>query len=142
MFPDKNFFIYHPDPALSALAVSLLNFPYEESEHWRREYSQSTGYQKGLFEQSYEDFIRTVARDNQEQLMRFSKIDEDRTNEAVESAITYLKLRKVKRMLLENQLDLEKPHSEEEYNTLHQTHDHLKKMEIELTRKSGTVILK
>ena len=140
--PDKNFFIYHPDPVLSALAVSLLNFPYEESEHWRREYSQSTGYQKGLFEQSYEDFIRIVAPDNQEQLMRYSKIDEDKTNEAVDSAINYLKLRKVKRMLLENQLDLEKPHSEEEYNTLHQTHDHLKKMEIELTRKSGTVIIK
>ncbi|MBP7557490.1 MAG: DNA primase, partial [Chitinophagaceae bacterium] len=39
----KSYFIYHPDTRLSALAVSLLNFPYEESEHWKREYSQSTG---------------------------------------------------------------------------------------------------
>ena len=58
---NKNYFIYHPDPKLSALAVSLLNFPYEESEHWRREFSQATGYQKQLFEQDYESFIRTVA---------------------------------------------------------------------------------
>ena len=122
--------------------MSLLNFPYEESEHWRREFSQATGFQKGLFEQSYEDFIQTVAPDNQEQLMKFSKIDEDRTNEAVDSAINYLKLRKIKRMLLENQQDLEKPHTEEEYSMLHQTHDHLKKMEIELTKKAGTVIIK
>ena len=60
----------------------------------------------------------------------------------VESAISYLKLRKIKRMLLENQLDLEKPHTEEEYNMLNQTHEHLKKMEMELTKKSGTVIIK
>jgi DNA primase len=60
----------------------------------------------------------------------------------VDSAINYLKLRKVKRMLLENQLDLEKPHTPEKYTMLHQTHDHLKQMEIELTRKMGTVIIK
>lgn len=138
----KNYFIYHNDPELSAFAVSLLNFPYEESEHWRREFSQTTGYQKKLFEQSYEDFIRTVARENEEELMSYSKADEDRTNEEVDSAINYLKLKKVKRMLLENQLDLEKSHTPEEYNMLYQTHDHLKRMEMELTKKSGTVILR
>ena len=139
---DKNFFVYHSDPALSSLAVSLLNFPYEESEHWKREFSQATGFQKSLFEQSYEDFIQTVARENEDKLMKFSKMDEDRTNEEVDSAILYLKLRKIKRMLLENQVDLEKPHTEEEYNILHQTHEHLKKMEMELTRESGSVIIK
>jgi DNA primase len=139
---NKNHFIYHPDSGLSTLAVSLLNFPYEESDHWRREFSQSTGYQKQLFEQRYEDFIQTVARNNEEKLMKFLKMDEDRTNEAVDSAINYLKLRKVKRMLLENQLDLEKPHTAEEYSMLHQTHEHLKKMEMELTKKMGTVVIR
>jgi DNA primase len=139
---DKSFFIYHQDTQLSTLAVSLLNFPYEESEHWRREFSQSTGYQKNLFEQSYEDFIQILAKDNEERLMGFSKTGEDRTNEEVGSAIGYLKLRKIKRMLLENQLDLEKPHTEDEYRMLHQTHDHLKQMEVELVKKMGTVIIK
>lgn len=138
----KNYFIYHTDPQLSSLAVALLNFPYEESEHWRREFSQATGFQKSLFEQSYEDFIQTVARTNEDRLMKFLKIDEDKTNEEVESAITYLKLRKVKRMLLENQVDLEKPHTEEEFSMLQQTHEHLKKMEIDLSRKSGAVIIR
>ncbi|HET9430744.1 MAG TPA: toprim domain-containing protein, partial [Chitinophagaceae bacterium] len=137
---NKNYFIYHSDSDLSSLAVSLLNFPYEESSRWRREFSQSTGFQKGLFEQSYEDFIQTLARENDEKLMRFLKSDEDKTNEGVDSAINYLKLRKIKRMLLENQLDLEKPHTEEEYAVLHQTHEHLKKIEIELSKKSGSVI--
>lgn len=140
--PDKQFFIYHSDPRLSSLSVSLLNFPYEESEHWRREFSQSTGYQKRLFEQDYKDFLRTISRDNEKELAGFLKMDEDRTNEEVESAINYLKLRKIKRMLLENQVDMEKPHTPEEYHMLHGAHDHLKKLEMELTRKLGTVILK
>jgi DNA primase len=139
---NKNYFVYHEDRDLSALAVSLLNAPYEESEHWRGEYSQSSGYTKSLFEQPYENFIRAVAKDSEKELMRYLKMDEDRTTEVVDSAINYLKLRKVKRMLLENQLDLEKPHTKEEYTMLHQTHDHLKQMEIGLTRKMGTVIIK
>ncbi len=140
--PDKNYFIYHPDPKLSALAVSLLNFPYEESEHWRREFSQTTGYQQQLFEQSYENFIRTVARDNEDELMSYLKMDEDTTNEDVESAINYLKLRKIKRMILENQVDMEKQHTQDELEMLRRTHEHLKQMEIELTKKMGTAIIR
>ena len=139
---NKNYFIYHPDPKLSALAVSLLNFPYEESEHWRKEYSQATGYQKQLFEQDYESFIRTVATDNEQQLMSYLKMDEDKTHEEVESALNYLKLRKIKRMLHENQADMEKPHSKDEFEMLFRTHDHLKKMEMAITEKLGSVIIK
>jgi DNA primase len=140
--PSKSYFIYHPDTKLSTFAVSLLNFPYEESERWRTEFSQDSGFQKQLFEQSYEDFMKTIAKDNDKKLMSFLKIDEDTTNEEVESVINYLKLRKVKRMLLENQLDMEKPHSPEEYEMLHQTHNHLKEMEIGLTKKMGAVIIR
>ena len=139
---NKNYFIYHEDKALSTLVVSLLNFPHDESGRWRTDFSQSSGYQKNLFEQSYENFIQTVARGNDERLMKFLKMDEDRTNDEVDSAINYLKLRKIKRMLLENQQDLEKQHTSDELNMLHQTHDHLKQMEVELTKKMGTVIIK
>ena len=61
---NKNYFIYHPDTKLSTLAVSLLNFPYEESDHWRREFSQATGYQKNLFEPIDEDIIKTIPPQN------------------------------------------------------------------------------
>ncbi len=139
---NRNYFIYHPDTKLSALAVSLLNFPYEESDHWRKEFSQASGYQKNLFEQSYEDFIKTISPDNAEELMGFLKMDEDKTNEEVDSVVNYLKLRKIKRMLLENQLDMEKQHSPDESSMLHQTHEHLKQIEMELTRKMGAVIIR
>lgn len=139
---NANYFIYHPDQRVSSFAVSLLNFNYDESEHWKKEFSQSTGYSKNLFEQSYEDFMQTIARDNDTRLMQYLKMGEDRTNEAVESAVSYLKLKKIKRMLLENQLDMEKEHTPDEYNMLRQTHEHLKEMEIALAAKIGTVIIK
>ena len=88
------------------------------------------------------DFIKTVSRDNEDELMNYLNMDEDKTNDEVDSAINYLKLRKIRRMLLENQVDLEKQHSPEESVMLHQTHEHLKKMEIELSRKTGAVIIK
>jgi len=139
---NKNYFVYHPDPKLSSLAVSLLNFPYDESEHWKKEYSQATGYQRQLFQQSYEQFIQTVARSNEQQLMSYLKMGEDRTHEEVESALNYLKLRKIKRMLNLNHADLEKTHSKEEQEVLFRTHEHLKQMERVITDKLGTVILK
>jgi len=37
---------------------------------------------------------------------------------------------------------MNKPHSPDEYETLHRTHEHLKQLEIELTRRLGTVIIK
>ena len=139
---EKNFFIYHPDTVVSALSVSLLNFPYEESEHWKREFSQSTGYQQKLFEKSYEDFMRTVTHEKDKSLFNYLKIGEDTTHEQIISAVNYFKLRKIKRMLLENQQDMEKPHTASEFEMLHQTHEHLKNLEREITQKTGTVIIK
>ena len=139
--PEKNYFLYHPDPSISTLAVSLVHFPYEESEHWKRELSQSTGYQKSLFQQDYRTFLDTLRPENEEELMRFLKMQKDTTNEEVESAVNYLKLRKVKRLLLQNQADLEKAEASEQ-QTLFLTHQHLKQMEIELSRKLGSVVIK
>ena len=45
-------------------------------------------------------------------------------------------------LMAQNQKDMEKPHTPEELALLKETHDHLKGMEIELTRVLGTVIIK
>jgi DNA primase len=139
--PDQSYFIYHPDPEICTLAVSLLNFPYQESEHWKRELSQSTGFQKKLFQQDYTDFIRALKPENEKELHSFLNIGKDTTHEEVDSAINYLKLRKVKRLLLQNQADMEKaPPADQQ--TLFLTHVHLKQLEIDLTRKMGSVVIK
>lgn len=139
--PDKNYFIYHPDQSLSTLVVSLLHFPYEESIHWKRELSQSTGYQKSLFEQDYKSFLNTIKKENEAVLMSYLNIGKDNTNEEVESAINYLKLRKIKRLLLQNQSDLEKADPSQQA-TLFLTHQHLKQMEMELSKKLGSVVIR
>ena len=137
-----NQFVYSEDNRISTLVVSLLNTPYEQSDHWKREFGSKTGYQRSLFEQSYEGFIQLLKKERSEDLMGFLKIGEDNTLEAVSSALSYFKLRKVKRMLLENQQDLEKPHSPEEFRVLQETHLHLKKMEMDLSKNLGSVIIR
>ena len=109
--PTSKNFLYHEDQQLSAQVVSLLEFPYELSENWKDHFEGK------LF--------------TREELYR----------EEVTSTINYLKLRKIKRLIEENQKDLES-HKGDEQMILIQTHQHLKQLELELTRQLGTVILK
>ncbi|HEY1112522.1 MAG TPA: DNA primase, partial [Chitinophagaceae bacterium] len=138
---DKNLFVYNQDPAVSALAVSLLYFPHEESDRWKSDINQSTGFQKSLFEQDYKSFLRTINPDHKDELSNYLKSQKDTTMDEVESAIGYIKLRKIKKLILQNQADME--HADPQQNPgLWLTHQHLKKMEIELTKKLGTVVIK
>ncbi|MBD0278858.1 MAG: toprim domain-containing protein, partial [Flavisolibacter sp.] len=138
---DKNYFVYSTDNKISTLAVSLLHFPYEESYRWKTDFSQSTGYQQGLFEQDYKSFLQTISKGQEEKLHQYLKIKEDTTADEVESAINYLKLRKIKFLLLQNQSDLEKADAVQQ-PTLIRTHQHLKQMEIELSKKLGSVVIR
>lgn len=107
----KNFY-YHEDQTLSALVVSIMDFPYELSQNWNEHFDG-----------------KILTRD-------------DLYREETLSVINYLKLRKIKRMIIENQQDLELPHTVEEQMVLLQTHQHLKQLEATLTKQVGTVILR
>jgi DNA primase len=63
-------------------------------------------------------------------------------HDEIKSVMIYLKLRKIKKMIDENQQDMEKPHDDEDAFTLLKTHQHLKQLEMELTKELGTVIFK
>ena len=139
---DKKYFVYHADNQISSFAVGLLNFPYEESTRWMDDKGQNTGYQKSLFLKSEKDFFRILAKDNDGELNQYKLISEDKTNQIVESAIQFLKLRKIRRMLLHNQEDMEGAISKEKFAELHFVHHTLKQMEIDITSKLGTVILR
>jgi DNA primase len=110
--PGPKNFLYHEDRVLSTLVLSIMDFPYELSHNWVDQ---------------YEAKIKTT-----EEIYR----------EEVLSTINYLKLRKIKKMIEDNQQDLEKPHTPEEQLILIQTHQHLKMLERELLQLAGTVILK
>ena len=110
--PGTKSFLYHEDQELSTLAVSIMDFHYEISPNWK---------------EHYEGKIATP-----EELYR----------EDVRSTMRYLKLRKIRRLMEENQQDLAKSHTEEELTVLVQTHRHLKEMERALLQDTGTVIVK
>ncbi len=110
--PTTKSFLYHEDQELSTLAVSIMDFHYEISPNWK---------------DHYEGKIATP-----EELYR----------EDVLSTMRYLKLRKIKRLMEENQQDLSRPHPDDELMMLLQTHRHLKDMERALLQDMGTVIVK
>jgi DNA primase len=110
--PTPKTFLYHEDLTMSSLVLSIMNFNEEISHNWSR---------------VYEGKIHT-----REELYK----------DEVYSTLNYLKLRKIKRLIDENQRDLEKAHTDEEQLVLLQTHQHLKQMEIELTKQIGMVIFR
>lgn len=110
--PDSKYFLYHSDPAITALTVQLLEFGHELSPNWKK---------------FYEGKI-----DTREELYR----------DEVESTLNYLILRKVKRMLEENSREIQKVTSPIDLKVLLESHLSLKELEQQLTLKIGTVILK
>ncbi len=110
--PTAKSFLYHENQELSLLAVSLMDTPFELSPNWKEYYEGPILNREDLYK------------------------------EEVFSCLNYLKLRKIKRLIDENQHDMEKSNQPEEQLTLLQTHQHLKQLEMELTSQLGTVILK
>ncbi len=105
-------FLYHEDPAVSSLAIGIMEIRHEVSPNWKKFYEGKIPTREELYLQE------------------------------VLSSMNYLKLRKVKRMIYQNQQELEKTASPEEQLVLMKVHLHLKEMEKQLTQNSGTVILK
>ena len=110
--PTAKNFLYHEDQQMSALVVSIMDFNYDISPNWKEHFEGHIATRDELFA------------------------------EEVFSTLNYLKLRKIKRLMDENQRDLEKATIAEDQMMLVQTHQHLKQMEIELTRQMGTVIFR
>jgi DNA primase len=110
--PTAKNFLYHEDQELSALAVSIMDLHLEISPNWKDHFEGKIFSPDELYKEN------------------------------VLSTMRYLKLRKIKRLMEENQQDWAKPHSEEELKVLMQTHQHLKELERALLLDLGTVIVK
>jgi DNA primase len=110
--PTAKNFLYQEDQELSTLVVSIMDFPYEVSPNWKEHFEGKISTREELYK------------------------------EEVFSTLNYLKLRKIKRLIDENQKDLEGQHSAEKQIMLIQTHQHLKNMEKDLTHSQGAVIIK
>ncbi len=110
--PGPKNFLYHEDQQLSATVVSVMDFAYELSPKWNEHFDGKLP--------TTDDIYRAD----------------------VKSAVTYLKIRKIRRLMDENQQDMQRPHTSEELLVLLQTHVHLKQMEQDMIKSNGTVIFK
>jgi DNA primase len=110
--PNAKTFLYHDDQILSTLVVSVMDFPYELSDKWKSDFEISVATRESTYK------------------------------EEVLATLNYLKLRKIKRLIEQNQQDLEKSQVPEDQLMYMQTHIHLKQMEKEILQHAGTVILR
>jgi len=109
--PSTKTFLYHENDAIRNLVISITLFPFELSNNW-----------DGMIEG-----IKITGRDT--------------SKEDVLQSVNYYKLRKLKKMLDQNQQDMEGASLEEQLKLI-EIHKHLKQLEKELTQTSGTVIIK
>jgi DNA primase len=110
--PTAKTFLYHEDRDINTLVISIMDVNTEISPNWKEHFEGHIPTREELFK------------------------------EEVISTLNYLKLRKIKKMIEENQRELEHAITSGEQLLYLQTHQHLKQMEIELTRQIGTVIFK
>jgi DNA primase len=110
--PTARNFLYQENQEMGNLVVSLLEFHYELSPNWKDHFEGKIFSREELYR---EDILSTLS---------------------------YLKLRKIKRLIEINQRDLEKSRLPEEQSMLIETHRHLKNLEREISGLVGTVILK
>ena len=110
--PTMKNFLFHEDPSISQTVVSLTEIRHEISTKWKEVYD-----------------IDVITREQQYLA-------------EVQSVLIFLKLRKIKGMVDENQRELEQVKDASQLTLLIKTHQHLKSLESQLTRELGTVILK
>ncbi len=110
--PTAKNFLYSDNLEMSRLVVSIIEFPYEVSPNWQKNYEMPVPTR------------------------------EDNYKEEIISTLSYLELKKIKKLIDLNQKELETSTSAERQLLLIQTHVRLKDLETKLTKEIGAVILK
>ena len=110
--PNAKYFLYHENETIKNKVINLMEEETEISPNWK---------------DYYQGYIAT--RD-------------DLYKEEVNSTLNYLQLRKIKKLIAENQAELEKTNDQDQQFICIQTHQALQKMEKEITQQTGMVSYK
>lgn len=109
--PTTKSFLYHDNETIRNLVISISVSPYELSQKW-------------------DEVMETM-----------NIVNRDTSYEDVQKSVSFYKLHKIKKMIEENQRDIEKA-AYEDFKLLHEVHKHLKEIETQLTKQLGTVIIR
>jgi DNA primase len=129
--PTDKDFIFSQDNEVSTMVVSLLNSPYELSDHWQAEKQAFSSLEQGFRKYMNIEYIHKP-------LMKEVKTFKD----DVLSTLQFLKLKKIKHLMEQNLGDLEANNSYEKFLELLPPHLHIKDMEMELAKQTGIVFKK
>ncbi len=110
--PTDKDFLYYEDASINNLVINLMDSQTDISENWNKIYEGKILTRQDLFK------------------------------EEVTSTLAYFKLRKIKKVIDENQKELQKATDVTDYTLVLKTHIALKIEEQALTKKLGTVIFK
>lgn len=110
--PTTKYFLHGSDNELRELVISITMFPFELSENWDK-------------------ILEGMNINNR-----------DVSIEDISMSLNYFKLKKIKKILIQNQQELESTTDFNEQIKLLDVHKSLKEIEKEITQKLGTVILK
>lgn len=112
MQPTAKTLLYHPDEQIRNLVVTVTMFPYELSQRW------------------------------DEKLENMNILNRDTSKRDVLMSVNFFKLRKIKKMFEENQRNMMANKPLPEQLRMIEIHNHLKKLEREITSQLGSVIVK
>jgi len=129
--PTDKDFVFSQENDISTLVVSILNTPYELSTHWDAE--------KQAFASLEQGFRKYLGIDYKHKPLTK---EEKGFKDDVLSTLQYLKLKKIKRLLEENLSDLEANNTYQKLLEVIHPHLHIKEMEIEIAKITGTVFKK
>ncbi|MEO6453203.1 MAG: DNA primase [Ginsengibacter sp.] len=139
MNPTARDLAYYPNNEISKLVIESTNYPYELSKKWN-EKERTNKINKRIFNLNYEEFMsQIIHNENADEIIYLHDVNETYKDE-VEDVLIYLKLQKLKRMILVNENDLETDTNSEKIREYMDTHLHLKNMQMELSKKKKIVI--
>ncbi|MBS1671535.1 MAG: DNA primase [Bacteroidetes bacterium] len=108
--PTVKSFLYHTDEAVRNLVIAITVFPFELSQKW------------------------------DEVLEGMNIVNRDVTQIDAQLSVAYFKLKKIKKMLEQNQADMERASFNEQLQLI-KIHEELKQIEMQITKNLGSVIL-
>ncbi|MBE7169959.1 MAG: DNA primase [Williamsia sp.] len=137
--PTVRHFIHSKDNDIAQAAITVTNFPYEYSPKWN-ERSNTQSVNRKLWEYDWEHLRKFMLQDGKINPEIYNNKQDDDYKIEVDKVLTFLKFKKIRKLILLNQEDMQQTRPEHEMLTIIQTHNHLKKMQQELDKKRGMVI--
>jgi len=119
--------------------INITNFPYEVSSAWVENFNSGI-IKNSIWYLPVDDFLGQIIKFGEINPDIYDKPEEDNYRELVDNVMDYLKLRKLRHMILLNQKDFQLPHTDSEIIELIHVHNHLKEEQMKIGRKRGIVI--